>query len=81
MYTEIYRYTMMARNVLDIPHLYISLHRSFSKNILHPSGCMLTHSLLRCYSLKDVSGIFQLCFIPFGRERKINLRRMKNRLA
>lgn len=23
MYTEIYRYTMIARNVLDIPYLYI----------------------------------------------------------
>ena len=31
--------------------------------------------------LKDVSGIFQLCFIPFGAERKIVRLRLKNHLA
>ncbi|EHG98900.1 hypothetical protein HMPREF9441_03259 [Paraprevotella clara YIT 11840] len=42
---------------------------------------MLILSLLVCYGLKDVSGIFQPRFIPQGRERKINRLRMKNRLA
>ncbi|RGU64657.1 hypothetical protein DWW55_04650 [Paraprevotella clara] len=63
-----------------MPYLF-PLHRSFSKNILHLSGCMLILSLLVCYGLKDVSGIFQPSFIPQGRERKINRLRMKNRLA
>ena len=34
-----------------------------------------------CFRLKDVSGIFQLCFIPFGAERKIVRLRLKNHLA
>ena len=57
------------------------LYRSFPKNILHLSGCMLIDSLFVRYGLKDVSAILQPRFISFGRERKTNLRRMKNRLA
>ncbi|EGG52118.1 hypothetical protein HMPREF9442_02476 [Paraprevotella xylaniphila YIT 11841] len=57
------------------------LHKSFPKNILHLSGCMLIDSLFVRYGLKDVSAILQPRFISFGRERKTNLRRMKNRLA
>ena len=55
--------------------------KGFPKNILHLSGCILILSLLVCYGLKDVSGIFQPSFIPQGRERKISRLRMKNRLA
>ena len=72
-----------ANTFSDIPlhAILISPTQDFSKNILHLSGCMLILSLLVCYGLKDVSGIFQPSFIPQGRERKINRLRMKNRLA
>ncbi len=62
------------------------LHRSFWKNILHPSGCVVNFYYITCCGLKDVSGIFQFPFMAesdkkFSAERFFNLSRMIFRSA